>query len=45
MEGVGSQKNRKKNQDTPIEEFSPTGPVIWLLVVKHGRSQRPTKEN
>ena len=29
-EGLGSQRNRKENQDTPIQDFSSTGPAIWL---------------
>ena len=29
MEGVGSQRNWKENQDMPIQNFSPTGPAIW----------------
>ena len=30
MESVGSQRNRKGNQDTTIQDFSPTSPAIWL---------------
>ena len=29
MEGVGSQRNQKENQDMPIQDFSPTGPAVW----------------
>ena len=29
-EGMGSQRNRKKNQDTRVQDLSSTSPVIWL---------------
>ena len=29
-QGVRSQRNRKENQDAPIQDFSSTGPAIWL---------------
>jgi len=29
-EGMGSQRNRNRNQDTPIQDLSTTSPVIWL---------------
>ena len=29
-EGVVSQSNREKNQDTPIQDNSSTGPALWL---------------
>ena len=28
--GKGSQRNRKENQDTPIQDLSLTSPAIWL---------------
>ena len=28
-EGMGNQRNSKENQDTPIQDFSSTGPAIW----------------
>ena len=28
--GVGSQRNKKENQGTPVQDFSPTGPDMWL---------------
>ena len=35
MEGVGSQRNKEENQDMPIQDFSPTGPAIWLWNMEH----------
>ena len=29
-EGLRSQRNRKENQDTPIQDLSLAGPTIWL---------------
>ena len=28
--GVGSQRNKKENQGMPVQDFSPTGPDMWL---------------
>ena len=42
-DGLGSQRNRKGNQDPSIQESSSTGPAI--PAVKRGRSQRLMNES
>ena len=44
MESVGSLRDEKKNQDTPIQDLSSTGPAIWPRNVED-REGRRTKGN
>ena len=44
MEGVGSQRNRKKSQDTPIQDFSPTGSTIWLCNMEDHKDRKKKTE-